>query len=337
MSEKGGMSGLAACVGAVVGAGFVSGREVIAFFTRYGAHAPWLIALSSAAMALLCGLCMRRARRVGTENWWDLYGGMPAWVRVGARLCAAMMLSVAGGAMVSASGWLTALLWANEWAYPLGAVGTLLSAWLVGRRSLGALGRVSGLLTAVLIGALIAARMGESDFPGAVLAPPAGSLAWAAVRAVAYAAMNLTLAIGVVCRMAGGPGERTPWLCGGLGAVLAALLMLGSGLYARHPELASADFPIVRLLARYGRAGFVTSAALLYLAVFTSLAAVTCALDSAVAGRGPYLRAALAMGLPLAVSLVGFEGIVDGLYAPAGLACLMLVLAPLALRRQTAP
>ena len=66
MSEKGGVSGLAACVGAVVGAGFVSGREVIAFFTRYGAHAPWLIALLSAAMALLGGLCMRRARRGGT-------------------------------------------------------------------------------------------------------------------------------------------------------------------------------------------------------------------------------------------------------------------------------
>ena len=114
-----------------------------------------------------------------------------------------------------------------------------------------------------------------------------------------------------------------------------------AGLTGSMGLYAFSGFSAIALLAMLmfglGRAGFVTSAALLYLAVFTSLAAVTCALDSAVAGRGPYLRAALAMGLPLAVSLVGFEGIVDGLYAPAGLACLMLVLAPLALRRQTAP
>lgn len=45
-----------------------------------------------------------------------------------------------GGAMISASGWLAMLLWASEWAYPIGAVGTLLTAWMVGRRGLRALG-----------------------------------------------------------------------------------------------------------------------------------------------------------------------------------------------------
>ena len=47
MTKRGGVAGLAACLGAIVGAGFASGREVIAFFTRYGAHARWLIALSA--------------------------------------------------------------------------------------------------------------------------------------------------------------------------------------------------------------------------------------------------------------------------------------------------
>lgn len=71
------------------GAGFASGREVVAFFTRYGVHARWLIPLSAMTLALLCALCMDVARRRGTDRWWDLYEGMPPWVRIGARLCAA--------------------------------------------------------------------------------------------------------------------------------------------------------------------------------------------------------------------------------------------------------
>lgn len=57
--------------------------------------------------------------------------------------------------MISASGWLAMLLWASEWAYPIGAVGTLLTAWMVGRRGLRALGWISGLLMAALVAALL--------------------------------------------------------------------------------------------------------------------------------------------------------------------------------------
>ena len=45
MAKNGGAAGMAACLGAIVGAGFASGREVVAFFTRYGVHARWLIPL----------------------------------------------------------------------------------------------------------------------------------------------------------------------------------------------------------------------------------------------------------------------------------------------------
>ena len=337
MVKNGGAAGLAACLGAIIGAGFASGREVVAFFTHYGVHARWLIPLSAAALALLCALCMNAARRRGTDRWWDLYDGMPSWVRIGARLCAAMMLAVTGGAMISASGWLVMLMWPSEWAYPIGAVGTLLTAWRVGRRSLGALGWISGLLTTLLVSALLAARLGLGESSAALLAWEPEPLFRAAMRAVAYAAMNLALAIGVVCRCAQGTARRTVLLCAGLGAAVAALLLLSDGVYRRHPELLTEAFPIVRLLAQFGRTGFLVSAGLMYLAVFTSLAAVLCALDGADRECGPYLRAVLTLGPPLAVSLVGFEGIVDGLYAPAGLVCLVLVFAPLLWARRKLP
>lgn len=68
MAKNGGAAGMAACLGAIVGAGFASGREVVAFFTRYGVHARWLITLSAMTLALLCALwhgrCATGAARI---------------------------------------------------------------------------------------------------------------------------------------------------------------------------------------------------------------------------------------------------------------------------------
>ncbi len=326
------ISGIVACTGAVIGAGFASGREVVAFFSRYHGHAIWLIALSSATATGLCGLCVRRASRLQTSHWCELYAKAPVWMRWGAFGCAALLLAVTGGAMISAAGHMIALLWPNEWAYPIGAVGTLYMAWRLSFGSVRPLAGLSGALAAVFVA--VTALLLASSRPLTVdmaPRPDMGTLLWASARAVAYAAMNLTLAIGVVCRC-GQENARGDWqVAGGLGAVLGALLTLSALLYAKRPELQSEAFPIVKLMSRFGRPGFIVSATMLYLAVLTSLVAVLCALRGIAELRveSRALHAAAALGAPLAVSCVGFEGIVDGLYAPAGFACLILVFGPL--------
>ncbi len=326
------LEGALACVGAVIGAGFASGREVVSFFSRYGVHGWWLIGLSAVATTALCLLVMRRASQEGAGQWCALYGGCGAAARWGARACGVALMAVTGGAMVSAAGHLTALLWPSEWAYPLGAVGTLLLAWAVGQGSLRPLSFVSWALTAAFIAAVLTALSADGAQAPAVLprAPGPGELGWAAVRAVCYAAMNATLAIGVLCRCAQEHGRtqcRTAVL---FGLLLVMLLFLSHYLYLKHPEWMDEALPMVLVMRRFGRPGFVVSAALLYLAVFTTLCAVQCALTSAAATRlRPPAASVAAMGVTLAVSLLGFRGIVDGLYAPAGLACLVLVFGPL--------
>ena len=61
-----------ACVGAVIGAGFVSGREIYSFFTRYGAASWGLILLAAVTMVFLCALCMRRAQQENAGCWCGL-------------------------------------------------------------------------------------------------------------------------------------------------------------------------------------------------------------------------------------------------------------------------
>lgn len=334
-------SSAVACVGAVIGAGFASGREIVAFFTRYGVHSWWLILLSAAVMVGLCVLLQRAAEKGASGCWCELYRERPRWIRYGAQACAVLLMAVTGGAMVSASGHMVALLWPGQWAYPIGAVGTLIAAWVLGFASLRPLSWLSGALTALFLAASMAVLSRDVPVVYARLSQPvmAGDLVWAGVRAVAYAAMNLTLAIGVVCRCSRRSSRSICRMSLSFGLTLVAMLFVSNYLYLKHPELLSEAFPIVRLMSMFGRTGFVMSVSMLYLAIFTTLAAVIYALRNAVEKRvhGTTMRALATMGLPLLVSLIGFEGIVDGLYAPAGLMCLAMVFAPLALKKRKSP
>ena len=330
--EKGRAASVLTCVGAVIGAGFASGREIVTFFTCYGAHAWWLMALAVGVMALLCALITESARRFGSgKDWCSLFPGR-AWAAQG---CALVLMAVTGGAMVSAAGQMISLLWPSHWAYSVGLVGTLWMAWLLARGNLRVLGWISGALTAMLVAIIVLAMAGTAARPVVMLRPPltAAALLGAALRASAYAAMNMTLAIGVVCRLSRSRAQNRR-LSAVFGGVMALLLCASNLLYLRHPEQLDAAFPIVGLLRGFGRRGFVTSVVLLYLSILTTLAAVLYALRGAAQSHveSPALQAIAAMGPPLAVSCVGFSGIVETLYAPIGVLCLLVVFLPLALR-----
>ena len=323
-----------ACVGAVIGAGFVSGREICGFFTRYGEASWGLILLAAATMVFLCAMCMRRAQREQAACWCGLRCFSGTGTGALARGCVTALMLVIGGAMVSAAGRLVELLWPSPLAYPAGAAGTLVLAWLLGFRGAGPLAAVSGVLTALLAGMTLA-LLRQPGTEAVVLRTEAasGGLLLGAIRAVGYGSMNMAVAIGVICRAEG--NERDCRCCDrramGTGLVLTGLLFGANGLYLRHPGLWQEDFPIVRLFQHLRRPGYVLCAALLYLAVLTTLTATLYTLRAELDSRGarPALSALLTLGLPLAVSAMGFAGIVDGLYTPVGLCCLGLVFLPM--------
>lgn len=318
-------SAVLACVGAVIGAGFSSGREIVSFFTQYGVHGWWLIALAVLVMTALCALCMRMAQ-AADPNWISVvYGGKTA------QLCSMILLVLTAGAMISAAGHMIALLWAHPWAYAAGVLGTLLAARRMGAGSLKPLNLVSAVLTLALLCALMASLV-KLPTESVQLSPAVDwkTLAAAAVRAVGYAAMNMMLAIGVVCRSAG--QARGIGITSGLfGWIIGMLLLVSQCVYSRYPSSGQTPFPMIALLADNGRKGYLFSVALLYLSVITTLASVLCALGTAVEVRTSRreLQWLLVLGLPLAVSGIGFEGIVDRFYAPAGLVCLVCVFAPM--------
>lgn len=304
-----------ACVGAVIGAGFASGREIAVFFSRFGGHSWWLIVLTSTMMALLCGICMKNGETQNQSIW--------------AQLAFFLLLAVTGGAMTSAAGQMIALVWPSEWAYSLSVVGTLMMAWLSQFCQIRVLGWSGSVLSVLLIAAIVSVTYVAPKGTGIVFAaaqPDAWILAGAAVKAIGYAAMNITLASGAIWRCAQNNSRTNGKICILFGGVMTLLLCMSNSLYLRHTELLNDAFPMVRLLSAFGRNGFLISVLLLYLAILTTLIAVIGAMRITVARHIPNscLQMLVTLGLPLCLSAAGFSGIVERVYAPAGWLCLLL-------------
>ena len=317
-----------ACVGAVIGAGFASGREMIVFFTRYGALSWVLILLTTLTMTALSALVMLKARQCGQTRWCALYQQRSAWIRYAGQICLILLFAITGGAMLSASGELMALLLPIRYAYQVGCIGTLLIVAFLSARSLRPLAGLSVALTILLVGAYILLFRQQMPVDTVVmreqLSPLRGILC-----AVAYAGMNIAIGLGVLCECATADKRVLCRASVAFGAILTLLLMLGNALYLQHPDRWNDVMPIVSLLASYGKTGYYLGAATLYMAVVTSLLAIVRALNGQMEQAGRFFKRTVPLLLPLGFSLLGFQGIVEGWYAPVGVCCLCLLFLPM--------
>ncbi len=233
--------------------------------------------------------------------------------------------------MLSAAGHIAALALPFPGAYLTGLLGTMLIALVMGRCSFKPAAFVSGLLSILYVLAVLALLV--FDGQDAATVQPLGAKEASAsgmMRAVAYASMNLAISIGVICRCC----DCSPRVSYRSAVVfslgITVLLFLGNILFLKHPEVSDMVFPMVGLLARFGRAGYIISLLMMYLAVLTTLSAGLAALRS---GLEVYFTSGISLMLtvllPLAASCAGFDNLVDKWYAPEGLLCLLVVFLPL--------
>lgn len=319
-------------VGAVIGAGFASGREVVSFFTAYGVYSWRLILLTVAVMAGLCALCLHRAKDTAGCRWCAIYRTDTYWIRQVAEGCILLLQIIMGGSMISAAGHIVALTLPIRGAYLLGILVTIAMAWVLGGINPKPLTIISTMLAVAYVCAVFAVLVFDRGQRVALSPMPvsAGQAARGVVGAVAYGAMNLAIAIGMICRCGGCSCRSSNRSAVLFGLLMAGLMLVSNYLYLQYPALHGVTFPMVALLARFGRAGHLTSLLLMYLAIVTTLSAGLYALRTGLEERMSKTAARwLAILLPLAVSFAGFESIVDRWYTPAGLLCLLLVFGPL--------
>ena len=306
-------------IGAVVGAGFASGREIMQFFSRRGNFSWALAALAVCAMAGLMDRIMKKGndlnRLLPPEN--------SPWLF---RLPLFLLFLTAGGAMTAAAGELAALTVPLHHARAGGSLAALAACTALSRKPGNALGCLGGMLLPALIAEIILCL----NVPGGVerqarFSFPAGLDA--AFQAVSYSGMNAALAAGVLCDTGAGRSRRDiRRITAGAACVLALLLGAENAVLLPHAdELERAALPTVMLLRHYGKAGYYLSAAVLFLAVSTTLIAALHGLRSLL----PQRRAGEAAFLLTAFSAqLGFGRIVGTAYPILGILSMMLLLWP---------
>ncbi|MBQ2953089.1 MAG: hypothetical protein IJE07_05985 [Clostridia bacterium] len=282
-------------LGAAVGAGLASGREITAFFGQYEAWGFAGIALAAGTIALLADARMPPSwRGRWPEGLWCLLN--------------ALLLAVTAGAMLAGAGEITAM--ALPGARYAGMAATLLLAWLIARRTQAGLAWVSRVLLAGLAALLIAGAV----LPGQGSAGFQPDIPEGLMRGVAYGGFNAALMqpLLAACGLPDGQRKRSlRWMC----ALLACLLAAGLAVLRRHSEATGAAMPLLEVAGRLGGPGAVLSGACLYLAVLSTMAACLRVL------RGWWVAGIAA------VALLGFAGVVDAAYPLLGGVCAAMLAA----------
>lgn len=312
--------------GAVIGAGFASGREVVTFFARFG---PWSWAAVGAAVLTIAGVSYGLLRRAGGRTPLETLCMGKGWLGWCWRAAFILLMTVTGGAMVAGAGEISALALPIDGAYWIGMIATLLAAVLLTDVCLTVLPRISGVMIGVL-GLILVMGLLLPSYSAALVTEGESdpSLAFGSVlHGICYGGFNMALAAPLLCEA----GERMTdrQKCRGVIAtamMLGILLAASNALLQKHALLQSEEMPMIRLLSAFGKFGYFLGCISLYLAVFTTLLAALRGLRSLCPPAGWPGRLLQAAAVAC-VALLGFTGVVGKLYpVPGGLCFLLLII-----------
>ena len=292
-------------LGAAVGAGLASGREVASFFGRYGLCGYSGIGMAVVMVALLAGAQLPSAwqGRWPARLWHGLNG---------------TLLVVTGGAMLAGAGELATQCLPGTAARLAGMAVTMgVARWLARGESRG-LAWVSRCLMVgtgvLLLGAMLMSAT------GVVTATPV-VIPECLLRGAAYGGFNAAL---MQPLMVGQPKNARGRALTGAALLLGALLALGQAVLLRHPAAMAAPMPFLHIAGSLRQAEkpltvFCQLCQLcLYLAILSTLTACLKGLQ----GRGR-----LAVAGICAVAAMGFTGVVEAAYPVLGGACMVMLAA----------
>ncbi|MBR6668791.1 MAG: hypothetical protein IKL25_10580 [Clostridia bacterium] len=284
-------------VGAVVGAGFASGREIATYFAPYGL---WGYAGIVAAVCFMMYLADGRIEQTS-------YKGLRICWHIGIHV----LLIVTGGAMLSAAGELSSMMLPFHYGGITGAVLTFVIAWWLAKHSSVGLSCISKMLVVVML-VNIAAGLWLPTEQGMVVEIHRGEMA--AIKWLAYGGYNAALLVPVCAYHVDIPRRQRNVEKGRASIIIACLLSMGNLVLNLHHELTSETLPFVRLSSRFGIAGFIMASGSMYLAVLSTLTACIRGLPSG------WLSLCI-----IAVSIVGFKETVAYVYPIVGFTCMVLL------------
>lgn len=324
--------------GAVVGAGFASGQEILQFFIVFGSSGLWGAILAAALFCYLGGLVMFLAVSIGSTNYRDLYRVMLGSAPGRVMDCLSLFMLPGGVVVMLAGG---GAVYSEHLGLPQ-ALGTLLTAlFTAGVVIMGLKGVISAnallvplkmaAIVVICLLALVFAQPGEESHRAISGAAGGTRINWA-WSAVLYVSYNMVVPVAVLSSLGRTVSLRAGVAGGMLGGLVlgaAAGLIVIAGLKF-YPGITGYEVPLLYIAGSLGSGLKVVLGVLVWVAILTTAIADTHGFASRFAeSRSLKYKAAgtalVLLALPL--STLKFSLLVKVLYPLFGYAGLILLAA----------
>lgn len=308
--------GASLCIfSAMVGAGFASGREILSFFTQYGAFSWVLLIFAIAGLMFLMHRVMTQETALSTS-------ATGCAGKLGRLLTLLLSFATAGG-MTAATGEIAALTLPISGARLFGMLSTLVLCQLLSKQSvqlLHALGWL--LLPSLLLAVALCLGCKTASLPSSIPYPNPSQRFWELIAAMGYAGMNTALSVQVLHETAKRCPGSTRQTAIGSGLLIGGLLALFNWAFLPYAsQFHTTALPTVMLLRSYGKLGFYLSAAVLYLAAISTLIAVLRTLNVLFAPHMPRQGGRIICLIVLIAAFFGFENLIATAYPTLGILC----------------
>ena len=317
------------CTGAIVGAGFASGREIMRFFSRYGSFSWIGISLAAAVMGIFAYALMKKAREANVISLSQLCRAYLGSAGIAGTISFTILLGATGGSMSAAAGELGALSLPIHGAYWIVLFAALTTGILLSSRGLSPLAFVGRFLipSLILIFLLCLIPPEGKAVTSQTALPVWQRITEVVLFGISYGAMNITLAAGVLCEIGRGvPRKKALHISIYLAICVVGLLSLGNIVLLRQPQLINAALPMVMLLNSFGKVGFWLAIIGLFLAVYTTLMAAARGMINIIGPCKPGWLCFVLTGILFFVfAAIGFDKLVGIIYPVLGIMCLLLL------------
>ncbi len=315
-------------IGAVIGAGFASGQEIVTFFTRYGDFGLAGVALAAILFVISTYLILRISRRERTIGLTELINHV-CGVWLGQAFSLVMAISLLGslGVMLAGSG--AILHDMLDIPYIVSVVMTAIAVAVIILSDLKGISTVNNFLVPVLImiTALISIQVMLAGSSQSFIPLPATTRPWW-WSAILYVSLNIGLAIAVLAAGAQETSAHLPVAVAGGGGLGVLASLLWGATYHRLADSLSAEIPMLALATSLSPQWKVIYAVGFWLAVITT--AIACAYGTLQIiatwfGSRGWVALVGILVLASALTRLGFAKLVQWLYPAYGYGCLLFL------------